>query len=246
MNNKYPFLKYVTGDSKVHLMNSKMKIIWFIISFIDIILIKDYTSLLVMFLFLSIIILNTKINLFAYFSNVIVICPLYIIILLITFAITINVLLSIMIALKLVLIVLLILILTFTTSLSEIAWGFECTFSKLKKIGFPVSKISLRIAMDIKFVSTMFEESKVIRKSMAYRGVAYHKNLFKSFRKMFFPVISLSYKVSRRMSKVMRLRFYGKSKRRTNYHDNKVTMFDKILIVIPIIIIYITIWLGWC
>ena len=137
------------------------------------------------------------------------------------------------------------LILTFTTSLSEIAWGFECAFACLKKINFPVSKASLKIAMDIKFISTIFEESKVVRKSMAYRGVSYNKNKLQSFKKMIVPVISLSYKLSRRMVKIMKLRFYG-NKKRTNYHENKVTKFDKILVFSPVILIYVVIWLGWC
>ena len=38
MNSKYPFFKYVTGESKIHLMNSKMKIIWFLITLLAIIL----------------------------------------------------------------------------------------------------------------------------------------------------------------------------------------------------------------
>jgi energy-coupling factor transporter transmembrane protein EcfT len=48
------------------------------------------------------------------------------------------------------------------------------------------------------------------------------------------------------MAKAMKLRFYGNSKRRTNYHENKVTKFDKVLVIIPIILMYIVIWLGWC
>ena len=80
---------------------------------------------------------------------------------------------------------------------------------------------------------------------MAYRGVSYNKNKLKSFKKMIVPVISLSYKLSRRMVKIMKLRFYG-NKKRTNYHENKVTKFDKILVFSPVILIYVVIWLGWC
>lgn len=246
MNNKYPFFKYVTENSRVHLLNSKMKIIWFILTFLNIILINDYISLLIFFMFLLFIMLNSKINLFAYLSNALIVWPLYVIILMIAFGVTFDMSFAILNMSKVFLLIILMLVLTFTTSLSEIAWGFECTFIKLKKIKVPVSKISLRIAMDIKFISTLFEKSKEIRKSMAYRGVAYHKNIFGSFRRMIVPVVSLSYKLSRRMAKAMKLRFYGNSSRRTNYHENKVTVFDKVLVSVPIVLAYIVIWLGWC
>ena len=99
--------------------------------------------------------------------------------------------------------------------------------------------------MDIKFISTLFIQAKMVRKSMAYRGISYNSNKLKWFKKMIVPVVSLSYKLSRRMVKTMKLRFYG-NKIRTNYHENKITSFDKVLVFLPIILIYIVIWLGWC
>ncbi len=244
MNSKYPFFKYITGNSLIHLMNSKMKIIWFLVTFLAIVLINDYLSLLLFILFLTFIMERTKINFMDYLYNVLSFWVIYFIFFIIMFLISIDVNLAIINSVKLILIVILFLILTFTTSLSEIAWGFECAFLKLKKINVPVSKISLRIAMDIKFISTIFEEAKAIRKSMAYRGIPY-KNGLSSFKRMIVPVISISYKTSRRMVKVMKLRFYG-NKKRTNYHENKISKFDKWLVLIPFVLLYLTIWLGWC
>ena len=43
----------------------------------------------------------------------------------------------------------------------------------------------------------------------------------------------------------MKLRFYGASKKRTNYHEYKVTKFDKILIFINIVLIYAIVWIGF-
>lgn len=243
---KYPFFKYITGDSKVHLMNSKLKIIWFLLFLLSIILIRDYVSLLIVSSFLFIIILNTKIRLDSYISNLFKLRYLYVLIALLMFLLSFNITFAIFIFLKLILLISLLLILTFTTSLSEIAWGIECVFIKLKKIKVPVSKIALKIAMNIKFISTLFEQYYEIRKSMAYRGIPYSKKGVSTFKKLILPVIRLSYKRSRMMAKAMKLRFYGSSKRRTNYHDNKVTKYDKSLILITIITIYIVIWLGWC
>lgn len=244
--NKYPFFKYVTGDSKMHVMNSKMKIIWFLIMLLCTLIFRDYVSVIILTLLFILFMGSSKISLKAYLSNIFLIWPIYIITFIICYLVTSNILLSILIVIKIIMLVLLFLILTFTTSLSEIAWGFECVFIKLKKIGVPVSKISLKIAMNIKFVSTLFEKFKEVRKSMAYRGIPYKKGSLKAFRKMIVPVFSLSYKLSRRMGKAMKLRFYGSSKKRTNYHENKTTKFDKILVISSFVFLYIVIWLGWC
>lgn len=245
MKDKYPFFRYVTGDSKIHKLNSKMKIAWFLLSILLILILNDYISSLLIFLYLLFIMKETKIPLLAYFENTLLIWIVYVLGFVITFLISCNVLLSCLITIKLMFIIILFLILTFTTSLSEIAWGFECLFLRLKKIHVPVSKISLKISLGIKFVATLFEQSKTIRKSMAYRGVSYSDSKFKTFKKMFFPIIRLSYKLSLRTGTAMRLRFYSNLKRRTNYHENKTTKFDKFLIVNCFVLIYLVIWLGW-
>lgn len=244
MNNKYPFFKYVSGNSKIHKMNSKYKILFILFMFILLTITRDIISLL----FLSILVLfflsKTNINIKYYIYNIIRVYFVFLLIFIVTFLFKLDILYGIFITYKFVLGVLLMLALTFTTSLSEIAWGIECLFTKLKKIKVPVSKIALKIAMYIKFISTIFEQMITIRKSMAYRGVAYTSKVT-AFKNMIIPVLTLSYKRSKRMISSMKLRFYGYSKNRTNYNENKTTKFDKYLIVIECIMLYFIIWLGW-
>lgn len=245
MKSNYSFFRYLPGDSKFHIMNSKMKIIWFLLSVLISLIILDYLSLLIFSLVLMFILIKTEIKPGVYLSNVLILWPLYVLVALICFLITLNFSFSLLIILKLIIIITLFLILTFTTSLSEIAWGFECLFNPLKRFGVPVSKMSLGISLSIKFISTLFEQFGQVRKSMAYRGIPYGKNKFTSFRKMLIPLIRLSYKLSIRMISAMKLRFYGYCKRRTNYHENKVTGFDKIIVATDVILLYVIIWLGW-
>lgn len=245
MKNNHQFFRYVTGNSKLHLMNSKMKIIWFILLIINFLIIKDTFSLIICLLFLMFIILQSKINIKIYMQNLIRIYPIYIIVFVGSFLINHNILNGFFDVLKTILIIVLFLVLTFTTSLSEIAWGIECVLRPMEKIGISVSNFSLRIAFSIKFISTLFEKFYEVRKSMAHRGLAYGKNKLKSFNRMVIPSINLSYKLSRQTIMAMKLRFYGHSKKRTNYHENKVTKFDKTLVFIDIVLLYVVIWLGW-
>ena len=243
--NNYHYFSYITGDSKVHNMNSKNKILWFLLMLLSILFVRDYLSLIMILLFIFFVSYNTKISLDQYFSNINILWIVYISGFLITFLITFNIETSIFVSIKLILLVYLFTILTFTTSLSEISWGFECLFIKLKKIKIPVSRISLWIAFNIKFISSVFERTQAIRKSMAYRGVPYKSGILNTFKKMFIPAIRISIRLSKQTIDAMKLRFYGYSNKRTNYHENKTTKFDKGLIFSCFIIIYMLIYYGW-
>ncbi len=245
MSSKYPFFKFISGSSKIHIMNSKMKIIWFLLCILISLLLRDFITLSIFLLYLLFIMKESDIPLNAYISNLFILWPLFTSIFMIALFLTFDFTNAFYLVLKIIFIILIFLILTFTTSLSEIAWGFDCTFTKLKKIGIPVSKWSLKVAMGIKFISTLFEQFKAVRKSMAYRGVSYKKNGFKAAKNMFIPVIKLSYKLSTRMISAMKMRFYGNSRERTNYHENKVTKFDKYIVLASVVIIYISLYLGW-
>ncbi len=245
MNNNYHILMYMNEDSKIHRMNSKMKILCFLLSLLISIISIDYISVLLYYAFIYFIMFKSNIKLNYYLYSLFIIWPVYIVIFLFSYFISSSVLLSLLFVLKFILIILSFVILTGTTSLSEIAWGFECLFEKLKKIKIPVSKIALKIAMLIKFVSTLFNQGKQIRKSMAYRGIPLSESKIKVLFKMFFPVINLSYKLSNRTISTMKLRFYGSTKRRTNYHENKKTKFDKLLILINLVFIYVSVIIGW-
>ena len=61
MNNRQQFFKYITGNSKIHLMNSKMKILWFILMSLLIFIINDYISLAIVSSFLLFIMVMWKI-----------------------------------------------------------------------------------------------------------------------------------------------------------------------------------------
>lgn len=245
MYNHYPFFKYVSGNSKIHVMSSKLKILLFLVLIINVIFIKDLISLLLMLVMIMFLIFASKINPNQYIKNAYEVWPLYIINFIISVAVSFSITVGIFTFVKSIFIILLFLILTFTTSLSEIAWGFEKLFEKLKKFKVPVAKIALSISMTIKFIANLSSRYKLIRKSMAYRGVAYHGNFITTFKKMTIPVISISLKETKRTVLSMRLRFYGYVKNRTNYNGFKETRFDKCLIFISLVLVYINISLGW-
>lgn len=245
MNNNYPFFRYIDGTSLIHSMNSKRKILWLLLSHLIVILIRDYVSLAIFSIILLFVAYLSKIKPNAYISNLLLVWPLYLIFLIITYLISFNIWLSIMVCIKIMIIIFLLLIVTFTTSLSEIAWGFECLFSFLKKYKFPISKISLKIALTIKFIEALFVQYKNVRKSMAYRGVSYSSSKLVTFKKMIIPAISLSYKLSKRKKAAMKLRFYGLSKTRTNYHEYKGSKLDISLIVLDLVLIYFVFYMGW-
>ena len=69
MRDKYPFFNYVTGNSKVHNMNSKNKVLFIIIYILLLILLRDKYSTMLISLLTLFVLYKTKINLLAYIYN---------------------------------------------------------------------------------------------------------------------------------------------------------------------------------
>lgn len=116
-----------------------------LLTLISLLLINDLVSLGILSSFLLIIIGLSKIDIRAYVSNALLVWPLYLTLFIIFLCIFLNPITALIWTLKLFLIIILFLILTFTTSLSEIAWGFECAFACLKKLIFRFLKHHLKL-----------------------------------------------------------------------------------------------------
>ena len=238
--NSVSYFRYITKDSFLHKMNSKIKILNLLLLLLSIILVNNNYIYLVIFIIIFFTMIKSKINLNVYLINFLELWVLYVITFLISYFITFDVYKSCFILVKEFYIVFLFLILTFTTSLSEISWGFECLFNPLKKYKLPVSKISLKLALSIKFLSSFVNKYKEIKKSILYRGISYNSRL-KLFKEIFLSSIRLSINLTKKTSLSMKLRFYGYKNNRTNYHDNKKTKLDKLFIFLNCVLLYIII-----
>lgn len=245
MNNKYTFFKYVFNDSKIHTMNSKTKISIIFLLLISSILLVDYVSLICLLLFLIYLSYKSKISYINYLKNEFIVWPFYLFVFIISLVLSYDISISLICVLKFILIIKTLLILTATTSLSEIAWGIEGVLKPLKKIKISVSNFSLKIALGIKLISTLFDQTKEVRKSMAYRGLPYNNNPISTFKKIFVPALTLSIKHILNVKTAMKLKFYGSTKKRTNYREFKKTKFDNILFIISLILLYLTIYFGF-
>ena len=69
MYNYYPFFKYVSGNSKIHVMSSKLKILLFLILIINVIFINDVISLLLMLVMILFLISISNIKPNHYINN---------------------------------------------------------------------------------------------------------------------------------------------------------------------------------
>ena len=92
-----------------------------------------YGIVIILALLLFYLMQASKISIEGYIVNILKVWPLYVLGFILGYLFTFNISIGLCIAIKLVYFILTNLILTFTTSLSEIAWGFECLFIKLNK-----------------------------------------------------------------------------------------------------------------
>ena len=94
-------------------------------------------------------------------------------------------------------------------------------------------------------ISVLFDKIRSVKKSMAYRGINNRRGIIYNFNNVFIPALTLSFRHVINIKNAMRLRFYGSKKMRTNYHEYKKGKMDKYIIILLILLLYLTIDLGF-
>ena len=101
-------------------------------------------------------------------------------------------------------------LLLYTTTTNELALGFSSLLRPLGFLGFPVSKVSMAIALSLNFVPVLFMESGKIIKSQASRGFNFKSGSFKDrivgLKSVVIPMFVLSMKRADSVSDAMEVK----------------------------------------
>src|SRR5690625_1667811 len=99
---------------------------------------------------------------------------------------------AILIILRFVMIVMMSTILTLTTTPLEIADGIEALLKPLKRLKVPVQEIALILSIALRFVPTLMQETEKIMNAQKERGVSFDEgNLFERMKKIVHLLIPL-------------------------------------------------------
>ena len=245
MFNNITFGKYYNKNSVIHRLSPVFKLISLMIMIVGIFFIDSYIDILMFSLYLVLVMVYSDIGIITYLKNIysIKIFLLFIFIIDLIFNSNIN---NIVFDLyKLIFIIIYSSALSYTTSTSEITYGIE-RILKVFNNYIPVNDIAMIITLTIRYIPTLTMEADRIIKAQKMRGIDFDskniKNKISSLVGVFIPMFILSLKKSESLGDIMDLRLYNYGKFRTNYRTNSWKKIDSLLLILNIIILIIVIF----
>ncbi len=137
-------------------------------------------------------------------------------------------------------------LLLYTTTTNELASGFSSFLRPLVVFGFPVSKVSMAIALSLNFVPILFMESGKIIKSQTSRGFNYKSGSFRDrivgLRSVIIPMFVLSMRRADSISDAMEVKQFSFDSNRSSiksvrWHISDFYMISCHLLVLIFVLI---------
>lgn len=125
------------------------------------------------------------------------------------------------VSIKVMLMIMVATLLTTTTNSLELTYGFEVLLSPFKIFRLPVNEASMMIAIALRFIPSLFSESKRIMNAQASRGIDFKNGGFltkmKSLVSLVVPLFSIAFKKAEELANAIDARAYNPRYARTKY-----------------------------
>ena len=137
-------------------------------------------------------------------------------------------------------------LLTVSTMSTDINNGLEWVLAPLKVIKVPVSVLSMTIALTLRFIPTLYEETRKIMNAQASRGVDFQEGKLKDkvtqIISLLVPMFVISFKRAEDLSNAMEARGYVIGAKRTRIDELKFKALDIVSFVICLALLGVTIF----
>ena len=241
MYNNVLLSRYFPVKSKMHDMDPFAKMLCTIIFILTLAITDSFTVILLLIIVDLIMILRSNVPFSLYAKSVRSAIPIILLVIIITLLFRVPYIYILFWVIKIVLIVLYTSILTFTSTPTEITYGFQKVLSPLKLIGLPTSRIALDFTMAIRYIPIMAEQVQRIKKTQASRGIDYDNSNFSGKFLAFFsligPVFRLSNRRTNELLTAMEIRMYTVYNKRTSYRTKFWGFKDTFIVFLHIIIL---------
>ena len=204
------FSRYYNIDSPIHKLNPLCKILASIVFLVMVLISSRIKVIISLFLILSFIITISKVPFKYYIKPIFGMKFLFIFLFVINIIFGVSIYNSFVMISKVILVVVYSSVLLFTTTTNSLAYGIASFLRPLSFIGFPVSKVSMAIALCLNFIPGMFASSNKIMKSQMSRGFNYKEGSFKDrivgINSIFIPMFVSSIKRADAVSDAMEVK----------------------------------------
>lgn len=152
-------------------------------------------------------------------------------------------------AIRLILLLLFSSVLTFTTSPIVLTDGIERLLRPLKCIGVPAHELAMMMTIALRFIPTLLEETDRIMKAQTARGADFASgNILERMKNMLPLLVPLFISAFRRADELavaMEARCYRGGEGRTRMHELAYTGKDIAALIIVIVLVIVLIVLRW-
>jgi energy-coupling factor transport system permease protein len=254
--------QFIPGNSILHRLDPRAKLLFVFLFFILIFLANNIATYLVLYMFIILSVLWSRIPIGLFVRSI---KPIIFIIILtsvlhllltktgqalwVTPFFTVysgGVKQAIFISSRFLILVVMASLLTFTTSSLDLTDALEQLLNPLKKIRVPVHELALMMSIALRFIPTLWEETEKIRNAQLARGANLESgNIFKrlyAYIPIFIPLFLSSFRRAEELAMAMEARGYRGGVGRTKYRLLQYTRKDFSLIVIFLIL---GIAIGW-
>lgn len=247
MNTEISLGRYVEGNSLLHKLDPRIKIIMFILYMVVVFSVSKTEVLALLALVLLIQIIVAELPLKVIWTSITPILPVAIFIFLMNiFTIkqgdeifnygiivitTGGLIKAVIMSIRLVLMVVSTsILLTLTTTPLKISDALESLLAPLKLIKFPVHELSMMMSIALRFIPTLIEETDKIMKAQVSRGADYDTGSFinriKGYTTILIPLLISSFKRADELAIAMDARCYNGGKGRTKLNPLKIKVPD--------------------
>lgn len=243
--------QYVVGDSFIHKLDPRTKILISLLFIIDLFLIKSFVGYVIVFLFLALVVCLSKIQ-FRYIYKGLK--PIFVL-MLITAIFNVfftagetllyqwkfiriykeGLVLAAFMILRLTFLIAGTSLLTLTTSPIELTDGIERLLNPFKKIGVPAHELAMMMTIALRFIPTLMDETDKIMKAQMARGADFETgNIIKrakSLVPLLVPLFISSFRRAEELAMAMEARGYRGGEGRTRMKVLKMTEKDTIAFI---------------
>lgn len=138
--------------------------------------------------------------------------------------------LMLFVSIKIFLMILIVTILTSTTSSVQLTCALEDIMNPLRYLKLPVTEWSTTIALGLRFIPSLLDESNRIMKAQASRGLDFKngniKDKLSSLISLVVPLFSIAFKKAAELANAMEARGYNPRALRTRYREYYIRPID--------------------
>lgn len=257
--------QYIPGESPVHHLDPRLKILISLIFIIDLFVINNFKGYIFVFVFILSCIFLAGIKLKYIFKGLKPILLLILITALFNLFLTpgkeqiftygkITIYkegfyLASFMVIRLIFLITGTSILTLTTSPIELTDGLESLLNPFKKIGLPAHELAMMMTIALRFIPTLMDETDKIMKAQMARGASFDEgNLVKRAKALIpilVPLFISSFRRADELAMAMESRCYRGGEGRTRMKILRYTFADIIAAFIFIGYVSLTIWSRW-